>query len=409
MSSSLAPSSRRIALVAACPFPSPQGSQVFVGQMAERLAARGHVVHLLTYGQGVEQVGRGYRHHRIPRLPGDDASRSGPSLVKPMLDALMTARLVSLVRSERVEVVHAHNYEAAVVALAARTWTGVPVVYHSHNLMGDELETYFEAAPARRAASMAGAWLDRSVPRRADRVIALCRWSADRLLEAGCDEAALAVIPPAVDDEGPLEVVAEDRGFFGLGIEDFVVTYCGNVDAYQNLPLLVRAMALLRESAPGPSGPRLLLATHADPAGLRGEIAAAGLDGVVLVREVRGALEARRAVAAADLVALPRRLGSGYPVKLLNYMSAAKAVVSAGCGSKVLRDGVDGVLVPDDDAAALAEAIDRCRRDPERRRGLGVAARRTYLERLTWECVLPQIEDVYAGLERVSPVTVVRS
>jgi glycosyltransferase involved in cell wall biosynthesis len=378
--------------------------------MAERLAARGHVVHLLTYGQGVQQTGRGYRHHRIARLPGDDASRSGPSLVKPMLDALMTARLVSLTRAEGLEIVHAHNYEAAVIALAARVVTGVPVVYHSHNLMGDELETYFESGTARTAASMAGAWLDRSVPRRADRVIALCRWSADRLLEAGCDEAALAVIPPAVDDEGPLEVLAGDRAFFGLDVEDFVVTYCGNLDAYQNLPLLLRAMGLLRDRAvAASSGLRLLLATHADPGGLRGEVRAAGLDEVVRVREVRGAVEARRAVAVADLVALPRRLGSGYPVKLLNYMSAAKAVVSAGCGSKVLRDGVDGVVVPDDDAAALAGAIDLCRRDPERRRDLGRAARRTYLERLTWECVLPQIENVYAGLERVSPITLVRS
>ena len=379
--------------------------------MAERLAARGHVVHLLTYGQGVQQTGRGYRHHRIARLPGDDASRSGPSLVKPMLDALMTARLVTLARAEGLQIVHAHNYEAAVVALAARTFTKVPVVYHSHNLMGDELETYFESAAARTAASMAGTWLDRSVPRRADRVIALCRWSADRLLEAGCDEAALAVIPPAVDDEGPLEVLADDRAFFGLGVEDFVVAYCGNLDAYQNLPLLLRAIGLLRDrpAVAGSSRLRLLLATHADPDGLRGEVAAAGLDEMVRVREVRGAVEARRAVAVADLVALPRRLGSGYPVKLLNYMSAAKAVVSAGCGSKVLRDGVDGVLVPDDDAGALAEAIDRCRLDPERRRDLGQAARRTYLERLTWECVLPQIEDVYAGLERVSPVTLVRS
>lgn len=378
--------------------------------MAERLAARGHVVHLLTYGQGVQQTGRGYRHHRIARLPGDDASRSGPSLVKPMLDALMTARLVSLTRAEGLEIVHAHNYEAAVIALAARVVTGVPVVYHSHNLMGDELETYFESGTARTAASMAGAWLDRSVPRRADRVIALCRWSADRLLEAGCDEAALAVIPPAVEDEGPLEVLAGDRASFGLGAEDFVATYCGNLDAYQNLPLLLRAMGLLRDRAgAASSGLRFLLATHADPGGLRAEVQAAGLDEVVRVREVRGAAEARRAVAVADLVALPRRLGSGYPVKLLNYMSAAKAVVSAGCGSKVLRDGVDGVVVPDDDAAALAGAIDRCRRDPERRRDLGRAARRTYLERLTWECVLPQIENVYAGLERVSPVTQVRS
>jgi glycosyltransferase involved in cell wall biosynthesis len=79
-------------------------------------------------------------------------------------------------------------------------------------------------------------------------------------------------------------------------------------------------------------------------------------------------------------------------------MSAAKAVVSAGCGAKVLRDGVDGVVVADDDPEALAGALERCRRQPDRCVALGQAARRTYLERLTWDVVLPRIEEVYAGL-----------
>ncbi len=387
---------RRIALVAACPFPSPQGSQVFVGQMAEQLAAAGHTVHLLTYGQGVEQVGRGYRHHRIARLPGDDSGRSGPNAAKPLLDAMLARRLVRLVREERVEVVHAHNYEAAIAALVARAVTGAPVVYHSHNLMGDELETYFGSKPARLVASLAGRMLDRGVPARADRVVALCDWSAARLREAGCRAESLFVIPPAVEDDGPLPVRAGDRLALGLDPEEFVVGYCGNVDAYQNLPLLLDAVGqAVRETG---GGIRLLVASHAVPEAFRRLVAGAGLGDAVRVLEVGGHVEARRALAVSDVAALPRRLGSGYPVKLLNSMSAAKAVVSAGCGSKVLRDGVDGLVVGDDDPAALARAIVRCRRDPAVRGRLGEEARRTFLGRMTWSVVLPQIERVYEGL-----------
>lgn len=398
-------SPRRIALVAACPFPSPQGSQVFVGQMAERLAAAGHDVHLLTYGQGAEQVGRGYRHHRIARLPGDDSRRSGPNLIKPLLDAMLARKLVSLVREQGIGILHAHNYEAAVAALAAGAWCRVPVVYHSHNLMGDELETYFESSPARRAAALAGGLLDRSVPRRADSVIALCRWSADRLVAAGCAAEAVHVIPPAVDDDGPLAVHAADRAFLGLGAGDFVVGYVGNLDAYQNLGLLFEAMArsVASGKARGPGEeagprPRLLVASHAIPADFPGPQVQAALGDSLRMVEVHGPAEARRALSACDAVALPRRLGSGYPVKLLNSMSAAKAVVSAGCGSKVLRDGLDALVVPDDDAPALADALEVLRRDPARRGRLGEEARRTFLRELTWERVLPRIEEVYAGL-----------
>ena len=394
----------RVALVAACPFPSPQGSQVFVGQMAERLAARGHDVHLLTYGQGAEQSGRGYRHHRIARVPGDDSRRSGPNLAKPLLDAMLAAKLAAITREHGVEVVHAHNYEAAVAALAARARTGAPVVYHSHNLMGDELETYFDGTAAKALARMAGGLLDRTVPRLADHAIALCEWSAARLRAMGCRDTSLSVIPPAVDDEGPAVVTAGDREALGLRTDDFVVGYVGNFDAYQNLPLLLEAYARLVRHDEGQGGGRLrlLLAAHAIPGEWTSRIASAGLGDRVRLLEVAGHVEARRALAVSDVVGLPRRLGSGYPVKLLNSMSAAKAVIVAGCGSKVLRDGVDGLVVGDDDAEAFALAIDRCRREPAVRGALGEAARHTFLERLTWDRVLPPIEAVYAGLREPS-------
>jgi 1,2-diacylglycerol 3-alpha-glucosyltransferase len=389
---------RRIALVAACPFPSLQGSQVFVGQMAERLAAAGHDVHLLTYGQGAERTGRGYRHHRIARLPGDDSRRSGPNAAKPLLDAMLAARLVSLVRRERIDVVHAHNYEAAAAAIIARTATGVPTVYHSHNLMGDELETYFDSPGARRAASFAGALLDRQIPRRADAVIALCEWSADRLRAAGCAADQLHVIAPAVEDEGALDPNPEARRALGLGASDFVVGYCGNLDAYQNLPLLLEGFSRLRRRLPEGEEARLVVATHSPSADLRRRAQGLGIGAELVVVDAPGHAEVRLATAASDVLALPRRLGSGYPVKLLNYMGAARAVVTAGCGSKVLRDGVDGVVVADDDPDALAAALDRCRTDPPWRAVLGKRARQTFLATMTWEVVLPQIEQVYAGL-----------
>ncbi|HEY2773595.1 MAG TPA: glycosyltransferase family 4 protein [Candidatus Binatia bacterium] len=406
---------RRIALVAACPFPSPQGSQVFVGQMARHLATAGHEVHLLTYGQGSGLAPDGVVHHRIARLPGDDSSRSGPNLAKPFLDVLLAQRLARIVRERRIDVVHAHNYEAAVAALAARMISGAPVVYHSHNLMGDELETYFAGGVLRRFAAGIGRMLDAQVPPRADRTIALCDWSARALVAAGCQAEKITVIAPAVEDDGALPDGATARRALGIGDGDFVVGYVGNLDTYQNLELLVAAMSRLigNAAARGAGGrPRLLVVTHGGGAPLRPLLAAAGLEAgleaglkaglkegqAAIVVEDADFEQVRRAMAASDVLALPRRLGSGYPVKLLNYMSAAKAVVSAGCGSKVLTDGVDAVVVEDDDAQAFAAALVALREDPRRRKALGEAARRRFLAGMTWQAVLPRIEAVYDGL-----------
>jgi len=387
----------RIAMVAACPFPSPQGSQVFVGQMCERLANRGHDVHLVTYGQGREVSDRGYRHHRISRLPGDDARRSGPSVVKPVLDLMLTAALDRVVTEQTIDVMHCHNYEAAVVGLAVRSRRRVPVVYHSHNLMGDELATYFRGNLSRKLAAAAGRLLDSTVPSRADHAIALCEYSRSVLLAHGARRERVSVLPAAVEDEGPAEPRGCTRKRLGLPADAFLVGYCGNLDAYQNLDLLLEAIGLMLRA--GRSEVRLVVATHAvDPAwALR--LDAHGIADETFTLELGSGYEvARDVLGACDVLALPRRHGSGYPIKLLNYLSAARPVVTAGCGAKVLSDGIDGIVVADDSPSELARALCRIADDPSLGDRLGAAARVRFVSSLTWDHVVPGIEGIYASV-----------
>ena len=95
------------------------------------------------------------------------------------------------------------------------------------------------------------------------------------------------------------------------------------------------------------------------------------------------------------MVVMPRRLGSGFPLKLVNYLAGGRAVVTAGCGGKIIRDGVDGLVVNDDDPDDLASALGRLLVDRELAGALEREARRTFLSSLTWEAVLPAIERVY--------------
>lgn len=384
-------SAARIAMVAACPFPSPQGSQVFVEQMSQRLVARGHEVHLFTYGQGREVSDRGFVHHRIRRLPGDDATRSGPRPAKPLLDAMLTRALVHVLGQLRFDVVHCHNYEAAVVGAVARTWRGVPVVYHSHNLMGDELSTYFSTRATKRVASSFGSLMDRTVPRSSDHVIALCDYSAGVLRRAGVASERLSVIPPAIDDEGAARTAREARRALGLAETGGAwVGYCGNLDAYQSLDVLLAGFARLQDR-----DARLLIATHRVDPSLGAALREHGLGARAHVLELATWSRARAAMEACDVLVLPRRHGSGWPIKLLNYLSLGRTVVAAGCGAKVLVDGQDGLLCPDDDAQALADAIDRALASESLRRALGGAARARFLREFTWDAVLPAIERIY--------------
>ena len=59
----------RLALVGAFAFPLPQGSQLFVRDQAQALAAAGADVTLFCYGHGSGEEPPGLRIVRIPHFP----------------------------------------------------------------------------------------------------------------------------------------------------------------------------------------------------------------------------------------------------------------------------------------------------------------------------------------------------
>jgi len=144
----------RVALVLAGPSSAPRGSQVLVRQLALGLAGRGHVVRLVTY-----------RGRRI--------GAPGPRLGRVLGDLALTARLWRVVARDPIDVIHAHNYEAAIAGLVVARLTGRPLVYHGHSALAEELPLYFTSPLARRLAGGVGRALDAEVPRRADFCIAV--------------------------------------------------------------------------------------------------------------------------------------------------------------------------------------------------------------------------------------------
>jgi glycosyltransferase involved in cell wall biosynthesis len=84
---------------------------------------------------------------------------------------------------------------------------------------------------------------------------------------------------------------------------------------------------------------------------------------------------------------------------LLEAMSHARPIVATNVGGipDVIRDGVTGLLVPEKNPHALADAIARLARDPELARRLGAAARADIQAQADWDKSVDQIVRIYAG------------
>jgi len=127
------------------------------------------------------------------------------------------------------------------------------------------------------------------------------------------------------------------------------------------------------------------------------ELRAWEAEGVVRYLGVRD--DVRDLLAAADVAVLPS-YREGIPRVLIEAAAMGRPLVATdvpGC-REVIRDGINGFLVPAKDPAALAAAIEALLKDPGLRAEFGAASRRLAEERFSDRKVVARILGLYAEL-----------
>ena len=97
---------------------------------------------------------------------------------------------------------------------------------------------------------------------------------------------------------------------------------------------------------------------------------------------------------------LPSRGGEGLPRTLLEGAACGRAIVTTdvpGC-RRLVRDGIEGRVVPPDDPAALAEVLAELAADPLLVARMGEAARARVLEGFTERVVMDQVQALYRDM-----------
>jgi glycosyltransferase involved in cell wall biosynthesis len=108
-------------------------------------------------------------------------------------------------------------------------------------------------------------------------------------------------------------------------------------------------------------------------------------------------------LAASDVFVFPS-LYEGLGVSLLEAMAAGLPVVTTDRPpmNEIVQTGINGLLIPAGDPAALATAVVHLAEDPPTRSRLGEAAKRTVTSQFNIEGVVRQVEGLYLevlGLE----------
>jgi phosphatidyl-myo-inositol alpha-mannosyltransferase len=266
------------------------------------------------------------------------------------------------------DVVHVHEPVAPVVGWDVLCSTDIPLVgtFHcySANRVSNNIANLLGARrrlnrlSVRIAVSEAAAWTGRRF-----------YGGHYRVIPNGVDVPAE---PPVADAHAdPLEIV-----FVGQAVER------------KGLPVLLRAFEALREIVPA-----RLTVVGAD----RSEIDNLIMDdrGIEALGKVDDATK-EAVLARAHVLAAPSLGGESFGMVLTEAFAAGTPVVAsaiAGYGD-VVRDGVDGVLVPRGDATALAETLRDLALDHERRAEMARAAAE-HAPRYAWPHVAAEVLSAY--------------
>jgi glycosyltransferase involved in cell wall biosynthesis len=383
-----------VAMVCACPFPSSQGSQVFIKQLSESLINRGHNIHLVTYHFGEQLKNTDLTVHRIPNVIFYRKFRAGPSLTKPFLDILLSLKLFQVVRSYKIDIIHAHNYEASLSGFIVGHLMRIPVIFHTHGIMEDELYTYFQNKFFQFLAKKSACMLDEIVPLWADHIIAISPEVKSFFLAKGIPEQKIDYISPGIS----CSIISEDSGkirdIYAIG-KCRMVLYTGNLDRYQNLQLLFESFRLVLQESPETL---LVIVTHCDFEKYADLCKQIGISPKVLFIKNLSFAQIQLFLKEAQVVVLPRISWSGFPIKLLNYMAAGKPIVVSKGSAKEIEHLKDGIVVEDGDVFKFAQAITTLLGDPKLCQRLGENAKKKAERLFAWDSIIVEIEKVYAKI-----------
>jgi N-acetyl-alpha-D-glucosaminyl L-malate synthase BshA len=372
------PASERHMRIGICCYPTPGGSGVVATELGKRLAVRGHSVAFISYSNPLRL------RELPPRVCYHEVDEDSHPLLRQFPHSLtLTAKMVEVARTHRLQIMHVHYAvpfaAAAILARQIAPELDLKVITTLH---GTDI-TLVGSSPSFKPVTE---WCIGQ----SDAVTAVSRYLRDetcRTLQVGKEiEVVHNFIDPDRHDVRIPPCIPEKSSQ-----EQITCMHISNFRPVKRVDDVVKIFAKVREKMEA----RLVLVGDGPEYGrIRELVEKLGLAAVV--RYVGVVDEVAPVLKAADVLLLPSETES-FGLVALEAMASGVPVVASDVGGlpEVVEHGVSGFLAPVGDVDAMAGYCLRILQDCTDAKRFSAAARKRAAELFHIDAIVPRYEAIY--------------
>lgn len=379
------------------------GQNVYVAQVAKRLAEAGRYVDVFTRRDrdDLDQIVEfeGYRVVHVDAGPADFVRKE--DLLQYMPEFTESVCQFVAQQSGHYDIVHANFWMSGMTARELKRRFDIPFVITFHAL--GKVRRQYQGENDGFANERLE--IEESLVAEADRVIAECpQDEIDLMTMYGADPQRLSMIPCGYDpNECAPRDQAQARERLGLPQDRAIVLQLGRLVPRKGIDNVIRSLSCVRDAVPnamlvvvgGDSDEPDPVATP-EIARLTSIAHAEGVADAVRFVGRRPRTELKDWYAAAD-VFVTTPWYEPFGITPVEAMACGTPVIGAQVGGiqYTVADGDTGLLVPPNDPEALAAATTRILTDRDLSARLAVGGIRRAGDLFTWDCVVDLIDELY--------------
>jgi len=353
-----------------------------------------HVLHELGCGNRVVHIPAGPENPR----PKTELQNYLPEFVNGILDFSETKRI-------SYDLIHSHYWLSGLAALQLKEKWKIPVIQMFHTL------AMLKNKIARTSEEIDGDYRingEKEVINLVDQIVASTVDEKENLIDLySASKENISIIPPGVDISRFYPIASDEaKEFLNIPADEKMILFVGRIEPLKGIDTLIRAIALMRKSDVQSTCPHYLYIIGGEPNSENGNgtqeferlkalCADLGVGDMILFMGKKDQNTLQYYYSAAEILVMPSNYES-FGMVALESMACGTPVAATQVGGlqHLVKNGITGFTVPNNDPDALEESLTQLICKPELRAQMSRNSIE-YAKTFSWETITPKIIDLY--------------